>query len=30
MSPTKAVAATIAANFLVWTMIIVAGVHYFT
>jgi hypothetical protein len=30
MSPTQAVAATITANFVVWTLIIVAGVHYLT
>lgn len=29
-SPTQAVSLTIAANFVVWTLIIAVGVHYFT
>jgi hypothetical protein len=28
MSPSQAVLATITANFVVWTLIIAAGVHY--
>lgn len=28
ISPAQAVAVTITANFLVWTLIIAAGVHY--
>lgn len=30
MSPSQAVLATVAANFVVWTLIIAVGVHYLT
>lgn len=30
ISPAQAVVATITANFVVWTLIIAAGVHYFS